>query len=158
MRHFKSNIGEILKKKGITQKELAKLIGVTEASVSRYVSGDRIPKGTTCIQIAKILDCEFDDLYTLKKEKDQVSEKMPEYEPLKALRGKYPSLLGLSESDEYKMAQIVINALEKRIPKKPIKYKTPENIPVYKCPCCYNIDVDEQEYCDQCGQKLDWMF
>ena len=37
-------ITETLQKRGMTQKELALRIGVTEAVVSRYVSGDRDPK------------------------------------------------------------------------------------------------------------------
>lgn len=36
-------ITETLQKRGMTQKELASRIGVTEAVVSRYVSGDRDP-------------------------------------------------------------------------------------------------------------------
>ena len=34
------NIGELRKKKGVTQEELATFIGVTKASVSKWENGD----------------------------------------------------------------------------------------------------------------------
>ena len=56
---------------------------------------------------------------------------------------------------------VAINALEKQIPKKVVN----EGKWVYKCPCCggcaetdcgdafYDYQLD---YCNGCGQKLDW--
>lgn len=64
---YKCNIGKLLEAKGIKQKELAEAIGATEVSVSRWVNGSRVPKATTCIQITKVLDCAFEDLYTEEK-------------------------------------------------------------------------------------------
>lgn len=161
MRNFKNNIGEILEKKGITQKELANLIGATEVSMSRYVNGDRVPKATTCIQIAKALDCNVEELYTFKEEKKRVSAGMTEQEAVgyvKTLLNRVPLKLytadGAKVYDEF--SQVVTVALEKQIPKEPISRKTLDNYPYYKCPCCNHVDVDEQNYCDNCGQKLDW--
>ena len=54
-----------LNKANMTQRELANAIGTTEVSVSRYVTGERIPKATTCIQMAKVLGCTVEDLYEL---------------------------------------------------------------------------------------------
>ena len=42
-----------LQEREMKQKELAKIIGTTEASVSRYIHGDREPKG---IKMQKIMD------------------------------------------------------------------------------------------------------
>mgnify|MGYP004525105897 FL=1 len=39
-----ARISELLQKQGVSQKELAKRIGVTEAAMSRYISGTREPK------------------------------------------------------------------------------------------------------------------
>lgn len=64
---YRCNIGNMLVAKRIKQRELAEAIGATEVSVSRWVNGDRIPKATTCIQIAKVLDCKVEDLYTVKE-------------------------------------------------------------------------------------------
>ena len=104
MSNFKNNIGELLTKKGITQKELAALIGATETSISRYVNGDRIPKGTTCIQIAKVLDCKVEELYTLQKEK--ASRGMTEQEAIEYIENH-----GYISDDVKDMA---IKALEKQ--------------------------------------------
>lgn len=68
MARYKCNIGTLLEAKGLKQKELAAAIGATEVSVSRYVNGERIPKATTCIQIANVLDCTVADLYTTERE------------------------------------------------------------------------------------------
>lgn len=56
MNRIRENLGEI------TQKELAEEIGATEASISRYVNGSRVPRVTTALKIAKILD---KSVYTL---------------------------------------------------------------------------------------------
>lgn len=46
-------IREGVKRTGISQKELARRVGVTETSISRYVTGERIPR---VITMARILD------------------------------------------------------------------------------------------------------
>ena len=38
-----SRISDLLQKNGLTQRELAKQVGVTEVSISRYVNGERTP-------------------------------------------------------------------------------------------------------------------
>lgn len=45
----------LLAEQHMSQRELAMKIGVTEVSVSRYVSGDRTPKGTVVANMAKAL-------------------------------------------------------------------------------------------------------
>ena len=50
-----SRITETLQRRGMTQKELAGRIGVTEAVMSRYVSGDREPKPDVLANIATAL-------------------------------------------------------------------------------------------------------
>lgn len=61
---IKCNIDKYLKMAGITQRELAERAGVTETSMSRYISGSRIPKAPICIKIAEVLGCNAEDLYT----------------------------------------------------------------------------------------------
>lgn len=48
-------IKELLKKNDMSQKELAEIIGTTEASISRYVHGHRTPKITIASKMAKAL-------------------------------------------------------------------------------------------------------
>ena len=59
---FTDRLNEMLKKRGITQRELAEKIGKTETSVSRYVNGDRIPKGPVIVQMAQALNVQTDYL------------------------------------------------------------------------------------------------
>ena len=77
-------------------------------------------------------------------------------ETIKSIKEMFPK--GLCEVNEYKMAQVAINALEKQIPKKPI-----ERISLLgldkggKCPTC-NKHINACRYwmyCE-CGQKIDW--
>ena len=48
-------IKEILGQKGISQKELSASAGVTEAAMSHYIKGDRVPRGANLLNIAKAL-------------------------------------------------------------------------------------------------------
>ncbi len=61
-------ITETLQKRGMTQKELALCIGVTEAVVSRYISGDRDPKPEALANIATALNTTSDYLLGIEKE------------------------------------------------------------------------------------------
>lgn len=45
---------------GYTQKQLAKLANITEASLSRYENGLREPKINTLVKLAKVLGCTVD--------------------------------------------------------------------------------------------------
>ena len=48
-------IADLLKKKAMQQKELAECIGLTEATMSRYISGVRDPKPEVLANIATAL-------------------------------------------------------------------------------------------------------
>lgn len=61
-------IARLLIEQGKTQRELAEQIGTTNASISRYIKGDRVPKGPILANIAKALHTTTD--YLLGNEKD----------------------------------------------------------------------------------------
>ena len=63
-----ARISEALKTQGITQKELALRIGVTEAVISRYISGDREPKPEVLANMATALHVTSDYLLGTEKE------------------------------------------------------------------------------------------
>ena len=48
-------ISELLEAKGMTQRELADRAGVTEVSMSRYISGDRTPRAAILSNMANAL-------------------------------------------------------------------------------------------------------
>lgn len=71
------------------------------------------------------------------------------------------------EVKDYEEAlEIGIEALEKQIPKKPIRHTAWED---FKCPACGSTEIRQYDteyreydkdckfgYCSDCGQKLDW--
>lgn len=61
-------IAASLQKQGMSQRELARLIGVTEAVMSRYVSGDRDPKPEVLANIATALHTTSDYLLGIENE------------------------------------------------------------------------------------------
>ena len=81
-------------------------------------------------------------------------------ETIKSLKEMFPK--DLCEVDEYKMAQVAINALEKQIAKKPIPLidKIFGITYSFMCPCCNYEGLGGNECrfarCENCGQKLDW--
>lgn len=74
--------------------------------------------------------------------------------------------LGAGDYVEVEALKVAVVALEKQIPKKPIKLKANEDIKigagtwkagtiVYKCPRCDSFISRSSNYCDKCGQALD---
>lgn len=55
-------IADLLRRKGMQQKELAERIGLTEATMSRYISGERDPKPEMLANIATALHTTSDYL------------------------------------------------------------------------------------------------
>jgi transcriptional regulator with XRE-family HTH domain len=62
-------VAALLRSKGMQQKELAEMIGITEATMSRYISGERDPKPETLANIATALHTTSD--YLLGIERDE---------------------------------------------------------------------------------------
>ena len=60
--HIGDRIHILMVKKGMTQRELAKAARVTEVSMSRYISNNRVPKATIIVAIAKALNVSADVL------------------------------------------------------------------------------------------------
>lgn len=61
-------IAGLLREQGKTQRELAEQVGTTEVSMTRYIKGDRVPKGPVLANIAKALHTTTD--YLLGNEQD----------------------------------------------------------------------------------------
>jgi len=52
----------LLESKGLTQRELAKRLDITEVSVSRYINGERIPHSDIIAKMASVLNTTTDFL------------------------------------------------------------------------------------------------
>lgn len=53
---------DMLREKQITQKELSVLTGISQVTISKYVTGKNIPSFYTANVIARALNCKIDDL------------------------------------------------------------------------------------------------
>lgn len=61
-------IKEVLKEKGVTSKDLALSVGITENALSMISNGKRQPRFELLIQIASALDVDVKDLFVSTKE------------------------------------------------------------------------------------------
>lgn len=68
MSKFTDRLSLLLKKRGMTQTELANMIGVTKSTLSRYLSEERMPSGDIVANIATALHTTSD--YLLGRESD----------------------------------------------------------------------------------------
>lgn len=56
------NLKKFRKAKGLKQKELADMVGVSESSISQYENGKKTPSFEIALKLAEALDCESADL------------------------------------------------------------------------------------------------
>ena len=77
----KNRIPQLLAEMGMTKKELAMKAQMTEAAISHYVKGDRVPRGVNLIKIARALGTTTDDLLG----HDQLSDNGDDFEVIKML-------------------------------------------------------------------------
>lgn len=69
-------IAGLLKQLGITQRELAERIGITEVSMSRYIRGDRTPKGPVVANMATALNTTTDYLLGTGESNEEKQEEL----------------------------------------------------------------------------------
>ena len=59
---FSGNLRDMLKEANMEQKELAYDAGISEAAISAYLNGRKMPGVRALVNIAYALDCDFNDL------------------------------------------------------------------------------------------------
>lgn len=64
---FGEYLKSLLEEKGMTQAELARRTGMTEASVSRYISGQRTPRISQAYRMALVIGIDMNTLIYLGK-------------------------------------------------------------------------------------------
>ena len=57
-----TRLSQLLNERGMSQKELAQRAEVTEAAMSHYIKGDRVPRSSVLARIAKALNTTSDYL------------------------------------------------------------------------------------------------
>lgn len=69
---------QLRKNAGLTQKELAKLVGYEQTIISLWENGLRDPNVQTLIDLSRILNCSVDKLVGLEEEQEETQKKEPE--------------------------------------------------------------------------------
>ncbi|MEE3343548.1 MAG: helix-turn-helix transcriptional regulator [Bacilli bacterium] len=72
---FVERLRELLARENIKQKDLAQDVGITEAALSRYMKGDRIPHGETICNLATALHTTTDYLLG-RKDKEEFNKEI----------------------------------------------------------------------------------
>lgn len=62
-KEFSRRLRILMKRKFITQEQLAELLGTSQTMISRYMNGQCLPSVLIVRKIAKILDCSMDELF-----------------------------------------------------------------------------------------------
>ena len=70
MNDLGKKITNLLKERNMTQKDFAEYIGITEASLSRYISGEREPKGEVIANMATAIHTTSDFLLGVEQNED----------------------------------------------------------------------------------------
>lgn len=66
-----NNIKKFRKAKGLSQTQLAVLIGIGRSTISEIEAGKHIPKIDIALILAKALKCRVEDLFILEGDKDR---------------------------------------------------------------------------------------
>lgn len=61
-REFSINLRERMREKGLTQKSLSELAGISQPMISNYLTKERVPSLPAAIRIADVLGCSLYDL------------------------------------------------------------------------------------------------
>lgn len=60
--YFGENLLYLLRRAHITQRELARLSGISEAAISTYIHGQKMPGPRALVNIAHVMGCTLDEL------------------------------------------------------------------------------------------------
>lgn len=126
-----NNLKTVRKKRGLTQKEVADMLGVTIATYSRYESGQYEPSFENMEKLAKLFSVDITYLFNFKLGDIQVSYMTPEYIP-----------------DNLSSLYLTLRAYGLEIEKKDLKfYLTPDQPTVTRNP---NLHLPEELYKSVC--------
>ena len=100
-----ANIRELRKAKGLTQKQLAKLVDVTESQISQIENGKRNPGFETLLKLGEVFECSVDDI---------VREKITPATESDGMKEDVDDDLSISEWDRKYLAWLHAQSPEKR--------------------------------------------
>ena len=62
MQRFSQTLNSMMREQGLSQRELARLSGISQATINRYLNEMQMPSIKAILNLAYALDCEFDEL------------------------------------------------------------------------------------------------
>lgn len=62
-KEFPKLLYKIMRRKGITQNQLAEKLNVSQSMISHYINGKALPGYSMLKKMANVLECSIDDLY-----------------------------------------------------------------------------------------------
>ena len=64
---MRNNIKQLRRAAGLTQKELAEMLGISNVTLSRWETGTKVPLLPNVIELAGLFGVTLDDIYPMKK-------------------------------------------------------------------------------------------
>lgn len=64
---FTTRLRRKMNSEGVNQRQLSQRTGLSEASISKYISGERTPKGPTLTKLAKALNASLYELIPIER-------------------------------------------------------------------------------------------
>lgn len=95
---FVKRLRELIEREGISQRELAEDIGITEAALSRYMNGNRIPNGENLYNLATALRTTTD--YLLGRDDEENFNKQISYEDMEGILARHAKNYTRAQRDE----------------------------------------------------------
>lgn len=102
---FNDKVKYLMQQNGISQKELSELTGITEASVSRYLSGERTPRIDIIINFAKALKVDVDYLIF---EDEEIKNREQSYINCRTILAR--NAKNLTPEEKNKLISIILNS------------------------------------------------
>lgn len=68
------NLRKLRKAKGLTQKQLGDLVGVSESFVSQMESGKKLPSFEVALKLGEVLECESTDFFSQKEKSPTLTD------------------------------------------------------------------------------------
>lgn len=101
---FLERLKELIERERIKQKDLAEDVGITEAALSRYMKGDRIPHGETLCNLATALHTTID--YLLGRDDKEVFNKEISFDEMGGLLNRNSKKYTLEQ--KYDLIRIIL--------------------------------------------------
>ena len=156
-----TNLKRIIDEKGVQQRWLAEQVGVTVVSMSRYVSGERIPKAPLAIRMADVLGVDVKELY--RWEPEERTEERTETHACDLI-SRQETVAALMETFKRNTttairAKLTVEALPSA-PQRTGRWIDHAEEGYVECPFCHSAtncddNISDLHFCFSCGARME---